>query len=92
MGEMLERNSREQPELDLDTLDWLMVEVVRGNPEHVAGWINGKPGTWGFLAGQGVLACRKSLNRSLTDLERRQVWSRLWWLLERLKERMARRE
>ena len=78
--------------MDLDTLDRLMVEVVRGNPEQVVGWMSGKAGCWGFLAGQGVLACRKSLDRSLTDLERRQVWSRLWWLLERLKERMARRE
>ncbi len=82
----------EQPELDIDTLDRLMVEVVRGHPEQVVGWMAGKPGAWGFLAGQGVLACRKSLGRSLTDLERRQVWNRLWWLLERLKERMARRE
>ena len=92
MGETPERNLPEQPELDLDTLDRLMVDIVRANPEQVAGWITGKPGCWGFLAGQGVLACRNNLSRTLTDLERRQVWSRLWWLLEQLKERMARRE
>ena len=78
----------EQPELDPNTLDRLMVEVVRGNPEQVVGWMTGKPGAWGFLAGQGVLACRKSVDRSLTELERRQVWSRLWWLLEQIKSRI----
>ena len=79
---MLEREG-----LDPEILDRLMVEVVRQNPEQVVGWITGKPGSWGFLAGQGVLACRKSLDRSLSALERRQVWDRLWWLLEQLKAR-----
>ena len=79
-----------QPDLDTDTLDRLMVQVVRDNPEQVAGWITGKPGSWGFLAGQGVLACRKSLDRSLTEVERRRVWDRLWWLLERIKASFTR--
>jgi hypothetical protein len=79
-----------QPDLDTDTLDRLMVQVVRDNPEQVAGWITGKPGSWGFLAGQGVLACRKGLDRSLTEVERRRVWDRLWWLLEQVKASFTR--
>ncbi len=80
----------EQEGLDPKILDQLMVEVVRQNPEQVVGWITGQAGSWGFLAGQGVLACRKSLDRSLSDMERRQVWDRLWWLLEQIKARFTR--
>lgn len=79
----------EQAELDQETLDRLMLEVIRENPGQVVGWMTDKPGSWGFLAGQGVLACRKNLGRSLSELERRRVWDRLWWLLEQLKARFA---
>ena len=79
----------ERAELDMAALDRLMVEVIRENPEQVMGWMTDKPGSWGFLAGRGVLACRDHLGRSLSDLERRRVWDRLWRLLERLKERIA---
>ena len=79
----------EQAGLDSDAIDRLMVDVIRDNPEQTAGWMTGKPGSWGFLAAQGVLACRDSLGRSLTDAERRRVWDRLWRLLELLKVRFT---
>ena len=47
-----------------------------------------EPGCWGFLAGQAVAACRRSLDRPLEDAERRLVWSRLWSLLETIKLRV----
>ena len=79
----------EEANLDSDTLDQLLAGVIRDNREKVAGWMGGEPGCWGFLAGQAVVACRNSVGRSLSDRERRQVWHRLWWLLEQIKARVA---
>lgn len=60
--------------------------TILANPERVRAWIENQPGAWGFLAGQAVLTCRRSLGRSLTERERRLVWQRLWLLLESLRE------
>ncbi len=60
--------------------------TIESNPQMVGRWVVGEPGSWGFLAGQAVLACRQELGRSLTDWERRQVWSLLWSRLTALKE------
>ena len=57
-------------------------EVVRktigGNAGMVQKWIDGQPGSWGYLAGQAVIAYRRALGRTLTDWERREMWHRLW--------------
>jgi hypothetical protein len=74
--------------LKLEQLDQVLGQVVRENPEKVVSWVRGEAGAWGFLAGQGVTAARRELGRSLTDPERRMVWSRLWWWLEQLKLRL----
>ena len=74
--------------LELDSLDPLLAGVIRDNGEQVAGWVNGRPGCWGFLAGKAVVACRAQLGRPLADGERRLVWSRLWWWLEQVKARV----
>lgn len=73
------------PSLDLERIDLLLARVVRENPDKVTGWMQGQPGCWGFLAGKAINATRRETGRPLVDGERRLVWSRLWWLLERLK-------
>jgi len=52
--------------------------TVARHQERVAAWARSEPGSWGYLAGQAVLACRKRLGRSLTEPERRVVWDLLW--------------
>ena len=71
--------------MDHGQLDPVLAQVVRSHQEKVVSWIQGEPGAWGFLAGQGVTAARLHLGRSLTDPERRLVWHRLWWFLEQIK-------
>lgn len=56
--------------------------VLAAHPEQVRAWQANKPGAWGYLAGQGVLAARRLAGRPLTDRERRQVWQMLWELLQ----------
>ena len=70
-----------------NALDALLLGVIRDNREKVLGWMNDEPGSWGFLAGQAVLACREQKGEALTDPERRLVWHRMWQLLADLKER-----
>ena len=65
------------------TLDeWIKELVIRrvvtDNRHTVSDWKIGKPGAWGFLAGQAVIGIRIQLNRQLTDIERREVWQDLW--------------
>lgn len=69
-----------------ENLDSLLVTVIRENREKVVGWIRDEPGSWGFLAGKAVRACREQKGEPLTDLERRMVWHRMWQLLTQLKE------
>ena len=70
-----------------DTIDPILAGVVKGNQDKVVGWMTGEPGSWGFLAGQAVITVRKSAGRDLADMERRLVWSRMWWWLEQVKAR-----
>jgi hypothetical protein len=67
------------------TLDALLEGVVREHKDRVVGWLKNEPGSWGFLAGQAVTACRRQLGRPLSQDERRVVWDRLWWWLEQIK-------
>ena len=73
----------------VDGLDLTLVSVIKDNREKVVGWIREEPGSWGFLAGKAVRACRERKGEPLTDPERRIVWHRLWELLTELKERTA---
>ena len=69
------------------TLDQLLLGVIGDHREQVTAWIKDEPGSWGFLAGKAVLACREIKGASLSDQERRMVWHRMWLLLSELKER-----
>ncbi len=69
-----------------ESLDPLLLSLLRANREKVAGWIRDEPGSWGFLAGKAIMACREQAGRPLTDPERRLVWHRLWQLLSQLRE------
>ena len=71
-----------------DSIDPILADVVKGNQDKVVGWMKGEPGAWGFLAGQAVTEVRRQAGRSLDDLERRLVWSRMWWWLELIKARV----
>ena len=75
-----------------NALDALLLGVIRDHPERVRGWMNDVPGSWGFLAGQAVLACRDQKGEALTDPERRIVWHRLWQLLTELKQQVSDQE
>lgn len=52
----------------------------------VNAWVANEPGAWGKLAGAGVIAERRALGRPLLENERREVWRRLWALLEARRE------
>ncbi len=77
--------------LDPETLGPLLENVIRENRDKVVGWIKGEPGCWGLLAGKAVTACRSKAGRSLSDGERRLVWSRLWSFLEQIKGQVGHR-
>ena len=68
-----------------EAIDRLLADVVKGNQDKVVGWMKGEPGAWGFIAGQAVIAVRGQAGRDLADMERRLVWSRMWWWLEQVK-------
>jgi hypothetical protein len=61
-------------------------QTIGEHPEQVAAWLAGRPGAWGFLAGQAVLGERARLGRRLSEPERRAVWAALWAELERLRD------
>ncbi|MCH9036857.1 MAG: hypothetical protein IH860_06025 [Chloroflexi bacterium] len=62
--------------------DRRLEDVVESTPkchrEMASKWVAGETGSWGFLAGQAVLALRRKMGRNLTEHERREVWRRLW--------------
>ena len=60
-----------------------VAEVLLEHVEKVAAWRRGEPGSWGYLAGQAVMACKERIGRALTEDERRRVWSLLWERLNR---------
>ncbi|MEE9325307.1 MAG: hypothetical protein V3U90_07150 [Dehalococcoidia bacterium] len=63
--------------------------TIEANPEAVEGWMEERPGSWGYLAGQAVLAYSRLLGRRLEPLERKAVWASLWQRLEDYKDEMA---
>ena len=63
-------------------LELAVEETIAANPEQVGRWQRNLRGAWGVLAGQGNLAYRRRVCRSLTDAERRQLWSALWARLQ----------
>lgn len=69
-----------------NTLDHLLLTVIRDNEDRVLAWMKDEPGSWGFLAGKAIRACREEKGESLTNEERRVVWHRMWLLLTELKE------
>ncbi len=75
--------------LPQESLDTLLLTVIRDNREKVEAWLRDEPGSWGFLSGAAVRACRQRKGEPLTDPERRLVWHRLWQILTRLKDEMA---
>ena len=74
--------------LALDDLDPVLRQVLSEHGDKTLAWMRNEPGAWGYLAGQGVAATRRHLGRQLSDPERRMVWSRLWWWLEHLRQRL----
>ncbi len=66
-------------------LDAVLTRVLEERQADVSAWLRDEPGSWGRLAGQGVLAARRALGRGLADAERRVVWQRLWDRLMELK-------
>lgn len=64
----------------LDDIDLpaILSAVLAAHPPFVDAWLTNQPGTWGALAGQGIIATRCALDRPLTDTERRIVWQTLW--------------
>ena len=52
--------------------------TLKCHREVVRRWMAGETGSWGFLAGQAVMALRRRTGRRLTEQERREAWHRLW--------------
>ncbi len=73
---------------DMESLDRVLVNVITSDKDKVISWVREEPGSWGFLAGKAVTACRTELERSLTEKERQIVWARLWSFLENLKAQL----
>lgn len=71
--------------MEPESLDPLLMGIIRDNREKVVGWMTEQPGCWGFLAGKAVAACRAQKGAPLADQERRLVWHRLWLLLAQVK-------
>ena len=71
-----------------DVLDPILADVVKANQDKVVGWLRNEPGAWGFLSGQAVSSVRRQAGRNLDDMERRLVWSRMWWWLEQVRARV----
>ena len=67
-----------QSSLTEEQLREVIVLTIESNASVVRGWLENKPGSWGFLAGKAVIACRQRLGRGLTEQERRTVWNELW--------------
>ncbi len=72
-----------------EAIDEAVQLTIDSHPPMIAKWIAGEPKSWGFLAGRAVTAYRHRLGRSLTDLERREVWQLLWNRLTQLKQSRA---
>lgn len=66
----------------MDLIAEAVAEALATHRAVVDQWLANRPGAWGVLAGQGVLAYRRRLGRKLTEAERRTVWAALWAALE----------
>ena len=73
----------------VETVSEAVAVTIRDHPGRVSAWTSGVPGSWGYLAGQAVLACRDRLGRTLTEAEQRAVWSVLWRTLTALAARQG---
>ena len=62
----------------LSPLDAAVEQVVAEQPALARDVRTGKPKAWGKLAALGVVAHRRRLGRSLSEPERRALWSALW--------------
>lgn len=71
-----------------DVMDPILADVVTGNQGKVVDWLEGKAGSWGYLASQAVIAMRDNAHRDLEDMERRLVWNRMWWWLGEIQSRI----
>ena len=60
--------------------------VLQDNTDVVRKWIAGEAGSWGYLAGQAVMALHRRMGKKLNEEERREVWGLLWNRLADLKE------
>lgn len=66
-----------------DLLTNAVKSAIANNASLVRSWLANEPGSWGKLAGAGVIAYRQLLGRTLTNDERRQVWAALWQALQK---------
>ena len=66
-----------------DPLASAVTVTIASHPRQVKDWLANRPGAWGFLASQGILAYRNRLGQRLSDAQRRQLWAALWTALER---------
>ena len=78
----------DEPPVNLDDLDRVLVKVIAHNKDMVISWFKDEAGSWGFLAGKAVSAYRTELGRRLTEKERQILWARLWSLLQTLKAQL----
>ena len=65
-----------------EQLEAAVAETLAAHPDAVDRWLANQRGAWGFLAGQGILALRRRLERRPTDDERKRLWTALWSALE----------
>ena len=72
-------------ELNDSDLNEILINVLSQNRQSVVGLFRNEPGSWGHLAGQGVVAFRDHLGRGLTDSESRIVCDRWCWWINDLK-------
>ncbi|MSP79011.1 MAG: hypothetical protein EXR67_05600 [Dehalococcoidia bacterium] len=68
--------------LEAADIDAAIRETLNAHVSKVLAWQRNEAGSWGFLAGNAVLACKQHIGRSLTDTERRMVWNVLWQQLQ----------
>ena len=48
----------DDPSVNLDDLDRVLVKVITDNKDKVISWFKDEAGSWGFLAGKAVTAYR----------------------------------
>ena len=61
-----------------DAVQKAIGRTIAQHPDVIMKWRKNEKGSWGFLAGRAVILCKQKLRRSLSDVERREVWRSLW--------------